>query len=306
MKTILSISNDPYFNLAWEEYILKNIYKDEDIFLLWQNDQSIIVGRNQNVFEEVNLDYVIKNNIPLIRRISGGGTVFHDLGNINYTYITQAKGKINNYKLMTEQLITILNDVGIKAELVGKSDIKIDGKKISGNAQSVFGNKLLHHGTLLFSSNLDNLNGSIKTKDSNIDSISVKSNRSVVTNLNEYTNLSINDLKTIILNNLINIDHDVITLSNKDIQKIEKLKEERYLTYQWNYGESPKSVIEKELGDYKIKASLSYGVIEDIVVMHEGTLSLSISSSLVGQRCYPTELNHLLKKYPEIYKMLFE
>ncbi|VEU83121.1 lipoate--protein ligase family protein [Acholeplasma hippikon] len=305
MKTILSISTDPYFNLAWEEYILKNIYKDEDIFLLWQNDTSIIVGRNQNVFEEVNLDFVVKNHIPLVRRISGGGTVFHDLGNLNYSYITSAKGKINNYKLMTEDLIKALNELGIDARFEGKSDIKINGKKISGNAQSVIGDRLLHHGTLLFNSNLEKLNGVIKQKDTSIESISVKSNRSTVTNLSEYTNMSIEEIKDYILKRLVPSDQ-VHTLSDKDIKRIEDLKQERYLTYQWNYGESPKSTIDKNLGDYRVKASIAYGTIEDIIVIHQGTLALNISSSLVGLKCYPTELNQLLKKHPEIYQILFE
>lgn len=305
MKTILTNSTDPYFNLAWEEYILRNIYKDEDIFLLWQNDTSIIVGRNQNVFEEVNLDFVVKNHIPLIRRISGGGTVFHDLGNLNYTYITSAKGKINNYKLMTEELISTLNELGIDAKFEGKSDIKINGKKISGNAQSVVGDKLLHHGTLLINSNLEKLNGAIKEKDQAIDSISVKSNRSIVTNIKDYTSLSIEQIKSYILDKLVG-NNNIIDLSDKDLRRIEDLKNERYLTYQWNYGESPRSKIDKKIGDYRVKASISYGTIEDIIVIENETLALNISSSLVGLKCHPSELNHLLKKYPDIYKILFE
>ncbi len=305
MKTLLSISNDPYFNLAWEEYILKNIHQDEDIFLLWQNETSIIVGRNQNVFEEVNLHFIVKNHIPLVRRISGGGTVFHDMGNLNYTYITASKGKINNYELMTKELVDALNDLGIKAEFVPKSDIKIGDRKISGNAQFVYGNKLLHHGTLLFDADLEKLSGSIKQKESAIDSISVKSNRSVVTNLKSYTNLSIDEIKSYLINKLVN-STDFIELSPKDISRIEQLKNEKYLTYQWNYGESPKSVIKKSSENYEINISIAYGTIEDAIIIHDDALAINLSASLVSLRCFPSELSFLLKKAPEVYRMLFE
>lgn len=304
MKTILAVGHDPYFNLAWEEYIFKEIHKDEDILLLWQNTPSIIVGRNQNVFEEVNLDYIVKNNIPLIRRNSGGGTVYHDLGNLNFTLMTRAKGNINNYQLMTEKIRTALTKLGIPIEFIGKSDMKINNLKVSGNAQYVFKDKLLHHGTLLFDSNLVHLNNAIKPSSQTIESIGVKSNRSVVTNIQSYTRLSINELKDFLLKDICKED-SVITLSLKDLKKIESLKEERYLTFNWNYGHSPKSVIQKSLGDYKIKVTLNFGHIEEAIIIHQGSLSLSLSSSLVGERMFPTDLSFLRKKAPELYQMLF-
>src|SRR5690554_6918088 len=125
MKFIHSVSTDPAFNLAWEEYILKNIAKKDDIILLWQNQPSIIVGRNQNVYEEVNLEFAYKNKLPIIRRISGGGTVYQDLGNINYTFITQSKGNVNNYEKMTKPIVEIIKLLGIPIEFVPKSDLKI-------------------------------------------------------------------------------------------------------------------------------------------------------------------------------------
>ncbi|HLT00304.1 MAG TPA: lipoate--protein ligase family protein, partial [Acholeplasma sp.] len=171
MKTIYPISNDIQFNLAWEEYILKEIALNEDILLLWQNESSLVLGRNQNVYEEVNLKFIHENKIPLVRRISGGGTVYHDMGNINFTIITSSKENISKYEKITKPLVDALNKIGIPIEFSGKSDLKIEGKKVSGNAQFVHKDRLLHHGTLLFDSNLDILNASLKPKDQSTDSI---------------------------------------------------------------------------------------------------------------------------------------
>ena len=304
MKTLQTLSTDPYFNLAWEEYIFKHIHQDEDIFLLWQNTPSIIIGRNQNVFEEVNLDYIVSNHIPLIRRNSGGGTVYHDLGNLNFTFMTKSKGTINNYKLMTEKIRTALNKLNIPIEFKDKSDMIIHSYKISGNAQYVFKDKLLHHGTLLFNADLNHLNQALKEKQHDIESIGVKSNRSLVANLSDYTNLSIDEIKQYLLDEIVEKDQ-VIELSTKDIKKIEALKNERYLTYNWNYGQSPKSVIQKSLGDYQIKVSVRYGYIEEALIVHQQSLALNLSSSLVGERLFPTDLSFLKKKAPEVYQMLF-
>lgn len=304
MKTIQAPGFDPYFNLAWEEYIFKNIHQDEDIFLLWQNRSAIVVGRNQNVFEEVNLDYIVKNQIPLVRRNSGGGTVYHDLGNLNFTLITSAKGNINNYDKMTEKIRLALNKIGVPITFKEKSDMKINDLKVSGNSQYLFKDKLLHHGTLLFNADLDTLNNCIKSKEDTIESIGVKSNRSVVTNISAYTSLSIDALKDYLLDEIVG-NNQIITLSQSDLKKIALLKNERYLTYNWNYGQSPKSHIQKSLGDYSIKVTVSYGHVEDALIIHHGALALALSSSLVGERLFPTDLSFLRKKAPEVYQMLF-
>jgi lipoate-protein ligase A len=304
MKTIRALGHDPYLNLAWEEYIFKKIHETEDIFLLWQNTSAIVVGRNQNIFEEVNLDYIVKNQIPLVRRNSGGGTVYHDLGNLNFTFITSAKGNINNYDKMTEKIRFALNKIGVPITFKEKSDMKINDLKVSGNSQYLFKDKLLHHGTLLFNSNLNTLNNCIKSKEDTIESIGVKSNRSVVTNINEHTTLSIEALKDYLLDEIVGKDQ-VINLSQSDLKKIEILKNERYLSYNWNYGQSPKSTINKSLGDYSIKVTVSYGHVEDALITHNGALALALSSSLVGERLFPTDLSFLRKKAPEVYQMLF-
>ena len=156
MLIIRRHNTDPWFNLATEEFVLKNF--DEDTFMLWRNAPSIIVGKHQNTLAEINLDYVKKNNIKVVRRLSGGGAVFHDLGNINFTFIkTGENGNLIDFKKYTEPILEVLLKMGINARFEGRNDLTIEGKKFSGNAEHIWKNRVLHHGTLLFSSHMANL-----------------------------------------------------------------------------------------------------------------------------------------------------
>lgn len=245
MLAIINHSTDPKYNLALEEYALKYIDTDEDILILWQNQKSIIIGRNQNVFEEVNFNFVHQYNIPIIRRISGGGAVYHDLGNLNYSFITShLKDNLSNYKKFTAPVIEFLNKLGVKAEFYGKSDIKVFGQKISGNAQSYHKNRMLHHGTLLFESNLEHLKLALKPKDDSFNSKSVKSNRSDVTNIRPLLkyDLSIDSFKMLLYQELLKTDDIkkyIIPMTDQDKLKINTLILEKYDLKSWNIGESP-------------------------------------------------------------------
>ncbi|MEG0331764.1 MAG: lipoate--protein ligase family protein, partial [Clostridium sp.] len=160
MIFIYNKSTDPYFNLAAEEYVLKNF--NDDCFMLWRNSKAVIIGKNQNAIAEINRDYVTSNNIPVVRRLSGGGAVFHDLGNVNFTFITNDTDDFVNFGKFTEPIIGVLKDnLSINAELSGRNDLTIDSKKFSGNAQYNYKNRVLHHGTLLFSSSIDNISESL-------------------------------------------------------------------------------------------------------------------------------------------------
>lgn len=253
---IISPFIDPFKNLALEEYILKNLFKEETIVFLWQNSSSVIIGRNQNIYEEVNLVYADQNNIPIIRRKSGGGAVYHDLGNINYSIITDKTGHVKAYEKLTKPIIKFLNSLDLEAHFSGKSDIYIKDTKISGNAQYLFGNRILHHGTLLFNSNLDTLNQILKNKQT-ISSTSVKSNRAFVGNINHYVNMDLNTFKDLLVSHF---NETVYELKDIDLFKSESLIN-NYRSYSWNYGESPTFTINKWFKSYSINIIVEKGLI---------------------------------------------
>lgn len=239
-------STDPYFNIATEEYFIK--VASEPIFMLWQNNPSVIIGKHQNPLKEVNLNFVNKLNIPVIRRISGGGTVYHDLGNINYSFIDLGKAdSLVNFEKYSKPIIDLLQSLNVNAKLVGKSDLKINGKKFSGNASHVYKNKVLHHGTLLFNSNLALLEESINIIDHKIVDKSVNSNRSEVTNISEHIKelISIDDFKINLIQHIKNVFPNTTEreLSDHQIYEIQQLVKNKYRKWDWNYGYSPRYTI---------------------------------------------------------------
>src|SRR5690606_616070 len=173
---------DPYFNLAVDEYIFKHF--DEDCFMLWRNDNAIIVGKHQNTLAEINLDYVQEKNIKVVRRMSGGGAVYHDLGNLNFTFTKTGKERgLVDFKYYTAPILEVLNELGVNAQFEGRNDLLIDGKKFSGNAEYVLKNKVLHHGTILFSSHMPDISGALKANPLKFKDKAVKSIPKPVTNV---------------------------------------------------------------------------------------------------------------------------
>jgi len=236
-------SSHPHFNIAAEEYLIKTL--EEPCFMLWQNSPSVIIGKHQNPLREVNLEFLNAHEIPIIRRISGGGTVYHDLGNLNYSFIDMGRSEtLVNFAKYSKPIIDLLQKLQVNAQLVGKSDLKIDGKKFSGNASHVYRNKVLHHGTLLFDTDLNILNESINITNTNINDKAVNSNRSFVTNISDYLNplLSLNEFKEKLLEHIKIIfpDTRITSLSEEQESEIEKLAHEKYKTWEWNFGYSPK------------------------------------------------------------------
>ena len=270
MLLINNTNTNAYFNLAMEEYFLKNT--NEDIFLLWQNENSIIVGKNQNTLSEINYDYVKENNIKVVRRLSGGGAVFHDLGNINFTFISCNDNSFSDFKKFTMPIVEALKELNVHAEFSGRNDLLIDGQKFSGNAQYNYKNKVMHHGTLLFSSEINDLSNALKVKPSKFQGKSVKSVKSRVTNISshldkEMTVLEFKDYLMDFINKRDENSH-FYELNDKDVESINKLVEEKYSTWEWNFGYSPKYSLNNELkypgGNVEFSLDVHDGLIKDI------------------------------------------
>jgi len=243
MKYIDSHSLSPFFNLAIEEHVLKKYSLDEDFIFLWQNTPTIVVGSNQNTVEEINLKFVRDNNINVVRRMSGGGAVYQDLGNLNFTFLAQVSETSRiDMKKYACPIAHALRDMGVPAEVSGRNDITVNGKKISGNAQRLYQNKILHHGTLLFDSDLNILEKALKVKIDKIQSKGIKSIRSRVTNISDYLvqKIDMQTFKNILLKYLfkgeIPIQHHLI---EKDLEEVNRLVKDKYATWDWNYSKSP-------------------------------------------------------------------
>ncbi len=231
---------DAYFNLAAEEYLLKNF--SSDVFMLWQNDASVIIGKHQDIQSEVNLDFAKKNRIKVARRYSGGGAVYHDSGNLNLTFIESSNHP--DFGKYTRQILEILSTIGIQAQADERQSIYIDGLKISGSAQFIRKDKVMFHASLLFSTDLSNLTYLLNStysapKNELQPKRYVKSVKSPVTNISEHLKepLQLADFKRIIFGNLLGdqVGNSVYTFSKEDISAITKLRNEKYSTTNWNY-----------------------------------------------------------------------
>lgn len=271
MIEIINQSSDPYFNLALEEYVIKEMGSTDDVFILWQDEPTVVVGRNQNTLEELNNDYIKKNNIQVVRRLSGGGAVYHDLGNLNFTFITAEQQKIGfDFIKFTQPVIKTLGKLGIEAENNGRNDITIEGKKFSGNAQFRYRKKILHHGTILFDSNLNDVSQALNANPEKIISKGVKSVRSRVTNISEWlaNPLSIHDFKDILSETISSEEKHVekYYLSETDLAAVNKLRKTKYLSWAWNYGNSPPFNIQKT-------ARFDWGNIDIRLLIKKGRIS---------------------------------
>lgn len=240
MKYLENRETDPYFNLAYEEYVLKN-RRDGDYLLLWQNSPAVVVGRHQNTVEEVDLVAAEQYGIQVVRRETGGGAVYHDLGNLNFSFITAA-GDPGSMAMepFTAPVIKALEKIGIHAGLSGRNDLTVKGRKVSGNAQTIDHGRILHHGTLLFEADLELAQLVLRVRGEKFLSKSAKSVRSRIGNLKDYlpdgTAMGINGLKELLLREFGAVRD---TLKPDELKRIQALAREKYRTWEWNYGESP-------------------------------------------------------------------
>ncbi len=281
MLLIKGISENAYFNLATEEYLIDNF--SEDIFYLWQNDNAVIIGKNQNAYSEIDLSYAEAHGIKVVRRLTGGGAVFHDKGNLNYTVIGKNdEESFGNYEKFSKTVIAYLKTLGVDAELSGRNDLLADGKKISGNAQCVRKGKIIHHGTLLFSSDLSRLSDVLRVNPLKLVDKGIKSVKSRVANISDLTDKvnNITDFANGLYEYIKQNGEDVTeyAFTEEDVSKTEQLVKEKYGTREWNYG---------YISDYGFKNSkkTAGGIVELELSVEKGVIErIRISGDFFGKR----------------------
>ena len=274
---IYNSSLDPYFNLAAEQYLLER----EDaspVFMLWRNSPAVIIGKNQNAYAELNEAFIRENDIKVVRRLTGGGAVFHDYGNVNYTFISpKDEAAALDFPRFCAPIIEALCTLGAKAVLSGRNDIEIDGRKVSGNAQTVCGDRILHHGTLLWDTDMSKLTGALKVDPEKIESKGIKSVRSRVANIRDVIGSEMDTLEFI--SYLFSCaDAPFREFTRAEIDSINALRDSRYSTWEWNWGSS------KNFSAYR-KARFGYGKVEISLDSYGGIITaISIGGDFFGQK----------------------
>lgn len=273
MIYIDNVSHDATFNLALEEYVFDCLPKDESYFWLWQNDNTIVVGKHQNTAEEINASFVKAHNINVVRRLSGGGAVYHDLGNVNFTFIANT-GNIETLNLQAYCLpvVNTLNKMGVKVELSGRNDLSIEGKKISGNSQYVKNGRIMHHGTLLYDSDLSVVSDALKVSSDKYTSKGFRSVSSRVTNIRPYLpeDMSIESFKNSLRSYMLtNNEGKVYHLTENDLDIIEDIQSKRYQSWDWTYGSSPTYCVKRkrrleQCGILELFLNVEAGKIKDV------------------------------------------
>ncbi|KQL55059.1 lipoate--protein ligase [Heyndrickxia shackletonii] len=298
---------DPQINLAIEEYALKNLDPNETYLLFYINQPSIIIGKNQNTIEEINTEYVDKNGIIVVRRLSGGGAVYHDLGNLNFSFITKDDGEsFHNFLKFTEPVINALKKLGVNAELSGRNDIQVGERKISGNAQFSTRGRMFSHGTLMLDSELENVASALKVKKDKIESKGIKSVRSRVANISEFLDqkLTIEKFRQLLLESIFEGQNPIpeYKLTDEDWENIHQLSKERYQNWDWNYGKSPKFNLQHShrfpVGSVDVRLDVNKGKIENCKIYGDffgvGDVE-DIESKLTGVRYERNEIEKALE-----------
>ena len=316
MRCILRKETDPAFNLAAEEFVTRNL--QEDVFMLWQNDPAVIIGKHQNAFAEINHEFVASRGIKVIRRISGGGAVYHDHGNLNFSFISH--GEVNHlvdFPKYTLPIVQSLGNLGLKVAVGARNNLFINGYKISGNAEHVYKNKVLHHGTLLFNSELDVLEKAIKPPLIKYEDKAVKSVRSRVANILDFLHkqMTIEEFTRHIKNDVTRSIPGAYlhNFTKQELTEINNLKINKYDTWEWNYGYSPRftfpTVISSADSHVPVVIEVKEGIIHNIIteeVIPQSIQVLSAFKDLIGtqlrQSAIEDKLKHLIT--PEQLKLL--
>lgn len=267
MKTLLNTSLDPHFNMAFDSYVLE--HTDFEGFYLWQNKPSVIIGLNQSAYAEVNLPFIDANGIELVRRVSGGGAVYHDLGNLNYTFVGYEDGPA--------RVAEALRKLGAPAELTGRNDIMVGGRKCSGYAKRLAGDRIFVHGTLMFDVNLETLLNALSTPGSKLSAAGVQSVRSKVANLKEYLpDSTIQEFQASLHNALGGEAPEPLTA--EQVAEIEQIASSKFRSWEWRYGHSPKT-------DFRNTQKFSCGTVTANYSIKRGVLTeVSFEGDFIGSK----------------------
>lgn len=298
-------NNDPRINLAIEEFLVRNFKTEDDILLFYINQPSIIIGRNQNTIEEINQGYVDAHGIIVVRRLSGGGAVYHDLENLNFSFISNSgKENLHNYEKFTGPVVRVLNAMGVPAVLSGRNDILVDDRKVSGNAQYSTGARMASHGTLLFNADLSHVADALNVRQEKIESKGIKSVRSRVANISEFLTepMSVLEFRERIKDGILADSHNhEYHLTEQDWEEIRKISANRYQLWEWNYGHSPYFNVQKTrrfpIGQIDARIDVEKGAIKSIKIYGD-FLGLSdvgeLEQRLAGVRFEKTALQAAL------------
>ena len=308
MRLIRNDRTSPYFNLALEEVALTRM--TDDVLILWRNEAAVIVGKNQNAAEEVDLDFVRQRNIAVVRRQSGGGAVFHDLGNVNFTIVrSMERGDFSNYEKFTAPVIGYLATLGVRAALQGRNDLVIDGMKFCGNAQAARGDRIMHHGCILYSADFSNLVGALRPRRAKIESKGVKSVRARVTNIADHmprplpVEAFLQGLEAYFAERMPGVARRDLTDEEADAAR--RLVEEKYATWEWNFGRAPAYNMENgarfAFGAVDVRLLVERGVVADISLSGDffGARDVSVlETRLRGLRHERSAFEAALREYP--------
>lgn len=310
MKFVESHSNDAEYNLSFEEFIFKNLPLDgeEEYVYLWINDKAVIIGKNQNAWAEINENFLEETGTKLVRRITGGGAVYHDLGNLNFSFITKDKGQGKiDFSTYYVPIVEALKKIGVPAELSGRNDITVDGKKVVGASQSIWKGRVLSNGCMLFDVQMENLAQALKVRPEKLKSKGVASVKARVTNIKPYldSKVTVEDFKEILLKELFaqrGEEVEEYKLSDAELKEVEEIKKKRFGNKDWNWGKSPKGSISKGIkfpqGFIETSFDIEKGKLANLKILGDyfGTAdSKEVEEALTGQNYNKHDILGVLK-----------